>query len=295
MSGKLKFLLYLGCTIPTKQYAYEVSARNVLPRLGVELVEFEGSHCCGFPLKGINKKAWIYLSARLLALASKTGLPVLSLCNGCDVSLRKVKHMLEEDEELRAEIAEMLREEGLELNTNVELYHTIDVLHDIVGVEKIKSMVVKPLNGLKIASHPGCHVIRPTDVPRPEDPKNPVKIDEILEAIGASSGDYPDKGGCCGATMLPFVTDAAIKVGASKLKIIAESGFEAVTTSCPYCMEMLDSKQDVARSITGESSISIPVFYLTQLVGLALGMKPEELGLSLNMSPIDKVLEKLGV
>lgn len=291
----MKFLLYLGCTIPTKQYAYEVSVRNLFPRLGIELVEFEDSHCCGFPLKGMNKKAWIYLSARLLALAGKHKLPVLSLCNGCDVSLRKVKHMLEEDEKLREEIAKLLKEEGLELTTDVELYHTIDVLHDIVGVEKLKSMVVKPLNGVRIASHPGCHVIRPTDIPRPEDPRNPIKIDEILEALGASSGDYPDKGGCCGATMLPFVTEAAIKVGASKLKTIAEAGFEAVTTSCPYCMEMLDAKQDVARSMTGETSLSIPVFYLTQLVGLAIGMKPEELGLNLNMSPIDKLLDRWGV
>lgn len=290
-----KFLLYLGCTIPTKQYAYEISVRAVLPKLGIELVEFEGASCCGFPLKGIDRKAWIYMSARVLALARQYKLPILVLCNGCDVSLRETKHFLDKYPELKNEISEMLREEGLELNNNVNIVHTIEILHDVIGVEKIKASIVKPLSNLKIASYPGCHALRPTEIPRPEDAVNPVKIDNIIRALGAETEDYPDKRGCCGATMLPYSPESAIKTSAAKIRIMKDYGFDAAVTSCPYCMEMLDVKQDVAKNLLEDEEISLPIFYLTQLVGLSMGLKPEELGLNLNMSPVEDILERLEV
>ncbi|MCS7108136.1 MAG: CoB--CoM heterodisulfide reductase iron-sulfur subunit B family protein [Sulfolobales archaeon] len=290
-----KFLLFLGCTIPTKQYSYEISVRNVLPKLGVELVDFPESGCCGFPLKGLNKKAWIYMSARLLSLASKKGLPILALCNGCDTSLRKIKDLLMHDKDLREEMAKLLSNEGVKLDINAKVYHTLEVLHDFVGVERIKSLVQRPLKGIKVASYPGCHMLRPSDIPRPEDPVEPRKYDSVIKALGAEVGYYPDKGGCCGATLLPYSAKHALLIVASKLKTIKEYGFSAVSTSCPYCMEMIDAKQDAARSEVGDEDISIPVFYLTQLVGIAMGLKPKELGLNLNVSPVEGVLDRLGV
>ncbi len=290
-----KFLLFLGCTIPTKQYSYEISVRNVLPKLGVELVDFAEAGCCGFPLKGLNRRAWVYMSARILSIASKKGLPILALCNGCDTSLRKIKDILKHDEALRKEIADLLSNEGIKLDVSAEVYHTLEILHDFVGVEKIKSMVRRSLKGIRIASYPGCHMIRPSDIPHPEDPAEPRKYDAVLNALGAEVGYYPDRGGCCGATMLPYSARHALLIAASKIKTFKEYGFDAVSTSCPYCMEMIDGKQDAARTEVGDESISIPVFYLTQLVGLAIGLEPKELGLNLNISPVEEVLEKLGV
>lgn len=290
-----KFLLYLGCTIPTKQYAYEVSVRSVMPKLGIELVEFEEATCCGFPLKGINKDAWIYMSARILALAGRYELPILTLCNGCDLSLRETMFFLNRYSRLKSEISDMLKEEGLELKNYVRVVHTIELLHDIVGVEKIKRAVVKPLKGLKIASYPGCHVLRPSKIPRPENGEDPKKIDSIIKAVGGETYDYPDKRGCCGATMLPYDAENAIRISAERIRTLKNHGFDCVVTSCPYCFEMLDAKQEVARSLLRDENVSIPVLYLTQLVGLAMGLKPEELGLHLNMSPVEEVFEKLGV
>lgn len=289
-----KYLLYLGCVIPTKQYAYEMSLRAVFPRLGIKLEEFHEG-CCGFPLKGINKKAWIYMGARILARATEMSLPILTPCNGCNVSLVEVKYYLDEDSFLRSEILSLLKSEGLYHIGDVRVMHPVEVLHDEIGIERLKEKVVRPLKNIKIASHPGCHIMRPTNVPRPENNENPVKIDNIVKALGAESYDYPNKGGCCGATMLPFDPDNAIRVGAEKLMVMINSGFNAATTSCPYCMEMLDAKQDAAKTITGNMELSLPVFYLTQLVGLAIGLDPKELGLNLNLSPVDIILEKLGV
>jgi|Deesub1362B_J571_1020462.scaffolds.fasta_scaffold00584_17 heterodisulfide reductase subunit B len=290
----MRYLLYLGCVIPTKQYAYEVSLREVFPKFGVQLEEFN-ERCCGFPLKSINKKAWLYMGARVLARASELGLPILAPCNGCHVSLWETKHQMEEDPYLKSEILSYLKSEGLYKFDDVDIKHPVEVLHDIIGLEKIKEKVVRPLQGLKIASHPGCHLMRPTDIPRPEDNANPDKIDRILRALGAESYDYPDKGGCCGATMLPFSPDNAIKVGAQKILTMINAGFNAATTSCPYCMEMLDNKQDAAKTITGNMEVSLPVFYLTQLVGLAIGIEPSKLLINLNMSPVDEILAEVGV
>ncbi len=291
----MKVLLYLGCTIPTKQYAYEISVRSILPRLGIELVEFSNAGCCGFPLKGINKNTWIYMSARILALASTYNLPILALCNGCDVSLRKVKNLIEGDVKLRNEINKALESEGLRFSLDTGVYHVVDLLYDVIGLQKIRSSVVRPLKSIKIASHPGCHLLRPSDIPRPEKSIYSLKFDEILGVLGAEVGYYPDKGGCCGATMLPYSTKHALRIVASRIRTIKDFGFDAIVTSCPYCMEMLDGKQDAARIEIGDEDISIPVFYLTQLIGLAMGLKPRELGLNLNLSPVEKVLEKMGV
>lgn len=291
----MKVLLYLGCTIPTKQYAYEISVRSVLPKLGIELVEFNEAGCCGFPLKGINKSAWIYMSARILALASKYNLPILALCNGCDVSLRKVKNLIESDISIRNEVNKALESEGLRFSLDTKVYHIVDLLYDVVGLQKIRSMVIRPLKSIRIASHPGCHLLRPSDVPRPEKSVDSLKFDEILRILGAEVGYYPDKGGCCGATMLPYSAKHALRIVASRIKVIRDFGFDAIATSCPYCMEMLDGKQDAAMIEIGEEGISIPVFYLTQLIGLAMGLRPKELGLNLNLSPVEKVLEKIGV
>jgi len=291
----LRCLLYLGCHIPTKQYAYEISARKVLPALGVELMEFREAQCCGLPIKQASVEAWLYMASRILALAGSRGLPLLTLCNGCNTSLREAAHVLKTRPEIKEKMKEALREEGIALERMPKVRHTIEVLYDDVGVERIKQAATRSLKGLKVAAYYGCHLVRPRHYPRPVDPENPVKMEEIIEALGGSTGDYPDKLGCCGAMVLSFSAETAVKIAASKLKTISEMGFDLIVTSCPYCFEMLDSKQEVAKSISGEEFESIPVMYLTQLIGLCMGFKPEELGLYLNMSPVDEVLEKLGV
>ena len=133
----MKLALYLGCTIQTEQYAYEMSAREVLPKLGLELVDLEDAACCGYPIKSINTFSWIYLSVRNLALAEKKGLNILPLCNGCDLSLCEAKHYLETKSALKDQANSMLQPEGLKYSGKVEVTHILNVLHDVVGVDKI--------------------------------------------------------------------------------------------------------------------------------------------------------------
>lgn len=289
----MKLALYLGCLIQTEQYGYEISAREVLPKLGIKLVDLEGASCCGFELRSINTLGWAYLSARNLALAERLGLDVLALCNGCNLSLCEVKHQLEADPELKSLINPVLAIEGLKYEGNVEVIHTLEVLHGAVGVDKIKRLVRNPLKGLKLAAHYGCHAIRPSKLGRPDDPEDPTKLDDLVEALGAESMDYPEKLDCCSADLAMFSGKMALSIAGLKLKAIQEYEFDGMVMICPFCMKIFDSRQRAIKGLMKDKTMNVPVLYYTQLLGLAMGIGAEKLGLDLNLSPVDRLLTKI--
>ena len=293
MKAKLRFALYLGCTVQTEQYAYELSVREVLPRLGVELVPLEGASCCGHPLRNVSTPLWLYLAARNLALAGGQGVDVLTLCNGCHLSLCEAQRLLSDDGELRERVCSALEVEGLKYTPDVRVYHLLEVLHDIVGVGTIKSAVSRPLAGLRFACHYGCHLLRPSEVGRPDDPENPAKLERLVEALGAEAVDYPERLDCCGAELAMNYSDAALTMAGMKLRAVQRRGVDGLVVVCPFCMRMLDAKQDAAKTVLSDQSIEVPVFYYTQLLGLAMGVPKKKLGLELNLSPVDKVLSRM--
>jgi heterodisulfide reductase subunit B len=292
MEKGMKFALYLGCTVESEQYAYEMSAREVFPKLGIQLIDVEGFSCCGYPLKSVSLPAWSYLSARNLAIAEKLGLEVLPLCNGCNLSFREVSHYLEANPELKEKIKEMLASEGLPFTGNVRSWHILEVLHDVVGVEKIQSAVSRPLKGLKLATHYGCHALRPGEIEILDDSEDPRYFEELIAPLGAKVEDYPERLDCCGQGLAITTGKTALTISGAKLKAIQDRGFDAVVTVCPFCMKMLDAKQNAIR-VTTKIDISLPVLYYTQLLGLAMGISAEKLGLNLNLSPVGEILKKL--
>ena len=149
MERKMKFAFYPGCTVESEQYAYEMSARQVFPKLGIQLIDVEGFSCCGYPLKSVSLPGWSYLSARNLAIAEKMGLDIIPLCNGCNLSFREVGPYLESNPDLKERVKALLSSEDLPLNGNVKSLHILEVLHDVVGVEKLQSAVRRSLKGLK--------------------------------------------------------------------------------------------------------------------------------------------------
>lgn len=287
----MKYALFPGCTVQTEQYGYELSAREVLPRFGVELVDLKGAGCCGFLSSRVSSPLTAkYLTARNLALAEKLGLDILPLCNSCHLSFSEVKRHLERDEELRKVINSTLAIEGLEYSGESEVYHIIEVLHDQVGVDKIADAVNRPLKNLKLAAHPGCHAFRPTDLKRPDDGEDPKKLDELIRALGAEAPDYPEKLDCCGSSISTAQEKASLLIAGSKLKAVRDRGFDGLVTVCPLCFKILDGKQSAMRSLMGDETLDVPVFYYTQLLGFSLGISPEKLGLHLNLSPVEGLL-----
>ena len=286
-----KYALYPGCLMPTEQYAYELSIREVFPMLDIELVDIQDFSCCGEPLKNVNKMMTLYLAARNLAIAEKQSLDIFTPCPMCHFSLSECKHILKKNKDMKEKVNSMLESESLTYNGTGNLFHTIDLLHDIVGIESIKKLVKKPLNDFKVATHYGCHLIRPSEIGRPVDSENPQKMENILEVLGVKCNFYPEKLDCCGAPIDANLPESALTKTGQKLQAVKEHGFDGLVDVCPWCHKMFDARQGKAGE-TVATKLDVPVLYLTQIVGLAFGLKKEKLGLQLNNSPVDKILLK---
>ncbi|MCK5258400.1 MAG: CoB--CoM heterodisulfide reductase iron-sulfur subunit B family protein, partial [Thermoplasmatales archaeon] len=205
-----KYAFYPGCVMPTEQYAYELSIRETFPLLDIELIDLEGFSCCGEPMKSVNQLMTLYLSARNLAIGEKQDLDLFVPCPMCHLALSECKHVMENNAEMRDRINGMLLSEELQYKGSADIVNTVDLLHDHIGVEKIKKHVKKPLDGLKIATHYGCHLIRPSEIGRPVDSENPQKMEAVLKILGAEPLDYAEKLDCCGAPILANLPESAL-------------------------------------------------------------------------------------
>ena len=283
-----KYTLYPGCLMPTEQYAYELSLKEVFPLLDVDLVDIDGFSCCGEPLKSVNKMMTLYLAARNLAIGEKQGLDLFIPCPMCHFSLSECKHVLESNTAMKERMNSMLASEDLTYKGTGKMIHTVDLLHDIVGIENIKKQVKTSLNGLKLATHYGCHLIRPSEIGRPVNAENPQKMDKILKAVGANPLDYPEKLDCCGGLLTANLPESALTKTGQKLKGVQDQGFDAFIDTCPWCHRQYDSKQTKAGE-TVAAKLDVPVLYLTQILGLSFGISKDKLGLDLNLSPVEKL------
>jgi heterodisulfide reductase subunit B len=290
----MKLALYPGCIVQSEQYAFEISARETLSILGIQIEELEGLSCCGYPLKNVSVPAWFYMSARNLALAEDNEIDLLPLCNGCNLSFREVKNYLSENSKLKERINSLLSMEGLKYTGKAKSWHILEVFNQIVGIEKIKNSVKMPLNGLKLAAHYGCHALRPSPIGLIDDPENPQILEELIQILGASAVDYPERLDCCGQGLSMTTGKTALTISGGKLKAIQDQLFDGVVTVCPFCTKMLDSKQRAIRVSTEYKEVNMPVFYYTQLIGLAMGLDVERIGLTLNSSPVGEILKKIG-
>lgn len=271
-----KYLIFLGCAIPYRVSAYEISARKILAKLGVELVEMPEFNCCGLPLDPVSHETMLVLAARNLALAEKQGLPVIALCPGCAGTLKKVNKILKADKVLREEINGHLKESGLEFKGTLEVKHLLQVLKEDVGLEKIKNSVVKPLTMLKVAEHNGCHILRPKEYIGFDDPEDPQTLRTLIEATGATVLDYIDETECCGAPSVGVSDKVALELARDKLNHVKMVDAQALITICPFCHIMYDTNEVRIEKMFNET-YGIPILHYPQLLGLAMGMTPEEL------------------
>ncbi|MEM2642981.1 MAG: CoB--CoM heterodisulfide reductase iron-sulfur subunit B family protein [Candidatus Bathyarchaeia archaeon] len=274
-----KYLLFLGCVIPYRLSSYEISARKVLPKLGVEIVEMPEYNCCGYPMDVINHDLMLTLAARNLCIAEKVGLPIMTLCNGCFCSLNETNKILKEDKKLRDKINGYLKEIGMEFKGTIEVKHLIYVLSEDVGYEKIKNAVKKPLVGIRVAQHSGCHVLRPRKYVGRDDPENPTTLKELIRLTGAECLDYMDETECCGNPIIGVNEDVPFQMAKEKLDHVRAVGAQALITVCPFCHIMFDLNQPRIERAFNEK-FNLPVLHYPQLLGLAMGFSPEELALN---------------
>jgi len=289
-----KYLIFLGCAIPYRVSAYEISARKILSKLDVELVEMPEFNCCGLPLDPVSHEMMLILAARNLALAEQKGLDILTLCPGCAGTLKKVTKMLKEDKALREEINSHLKEAGLEFKGTINAKHFMQALMEDIGLEKIKTAVVKPLTMLKVAEHNGCHILRPKEFIGFDDPEDPKTLKTLIEATGATCLDYMDETECCGAPSVGVSDKIALELARDKLNHIKNVGAQALVTICPFCHIMYDTNELRIERMFNET-YGIPVLHYTQLLGLAMGIAPEELALNELRVDASKILQQVTV
>jgi heterodisulfide reductase subunit B len=280
-----KYLIFLGCAIPYRVSSFEISSRKVLDRLGVELVEMPEFNCCGLPLDPVSHETMLIMAAKNLALAERQGLNILTLCPGCAGTLKKVNKILKADKALKEEINTHLKEVNLEFKGTIEAKHLLQLLKEDVGIEKIKDSVVKPLTNLKVAEHNGCHILRPKEFIGFDDPEDPQTLKMLIEATGATCLDYIDETECCGAPSVGVSDKVALALAKDKLSHVKQVDAQALITICPFCHIMYDTNELRIEKLFNET-YGIPILHYPQLLGLAMGMTPEELAFSdLRVSP----------
>jgi heterodisulfide reductase subunit B len=281
----MKYALFLGCNIPARLSRYEASARAVLSKVDVGLVDIREFNCCGYPVRNIDHTAFVLASARNLALAVRENLSVISLCKCCFGSLKKADYLIKENADLRAEINRILAKEGLKYEGDTEVKHFLSVLFHEVGIEVLKEKIVKTFSGLKIATHYGCHALRPSKIVQFDDPVAPSIFDQLVEVTGAESIDWSTKLDCCGAPVWGTNDELSMALTEKKLMDGDNAGADYLCTACPFCQMQFDTVQKTYLAGWGPDR-QLPSILYPQLLGLSMGIDKERLGLKENQLSI---------
>lgn len=275
------YAFFRGCMIPVKLPHLEHVARLVLPHLGAQLVDVDGFTCCPDPV-GIGASdplTWMTVAARNISLSEDLALDVLTLCNGCAYTLRHAVHDLDESPELHARVNDILHDIGHTYRGTSAVKHFLPWLAQDVGVEAISRAVKRPLTGLKVATHTGCHLLSPYALHGFDDSEDPVVFDALVEALGATAVDYETKPACCGIGFaVTGQADPSSKALSAKLIDVHAAGADCIAVGCPFCYQQFDMGQLVAARKLG-LDFKVPVLNYLQLLGLALGFSADEMQL----------------
>ncbi len=286
-SFPMKYLYFPGCSLKGTGKAYEESLLAVFRALGIELREIEDWNCCGATAYMSVDEAKSYaLAGRNLAIAEREDLDVIAPCSACYLGLNKAQKGLEEHPEIRAKVTKALAAAGLEYQGKVKVRHPLDVLINDVGLDEIAKRIKAPLKGKKFAPYYGCQIVRP--FASFDDQYNPETMDRLLATAGAECVTYPLKTRCCGGSLTGTVPEVGLRLAYIILKEAKKRGAEAIVTVCPLCQFNLDGYQDqIARKF---EAVDMPVVYFTQILGLAMGLSADELGLKRSIISADAVL-----
>jgi len=283
----MKYALFLGCNIPARVVQYETAARAVMQKLGIQLVDSREFKCCGYPVRNLDRKAFLLSASENLATAEKMGLNIISLCKCCFGSLKEAEHFLKEEGDVQEEIKQALAQKKLRYEGKFEVRHFLSVLYHDVGLDEIKSHISQSFKGLKIATHYGCHALRPSKITQFDDPVAPSLFDKLVEVTGADSIDYTSKLECCGAPVMGVNDDLSMNITAKKLANGKKAGADYLCAACPYCQLQFDHVQNMMMSQNGSEALASIVY--PQLLGLCLGIDEDRLGIHMNQLDITEI------
>ncbi len=272
-----EFAYFPGCSLEKMAISYHTSAIETTKKLGVKLKELEDWNCCGSTTYFFIDELLAYtLCARNLAIAEKTGLDVVAPCSACYKNMYFTAAHLKKDPDLAEHVNFALEEDDLHFNGNIRVKHLIEVFAQDIGPEQLKSKVIKPLEGVKVAAYYGCQINRPQK--DKEDVEMPMYFEELMTATGATAVNYPLKMRCCGGSLIISSRTAALTMVRNLLQSAVDAGATVIATACPMCQNNLECYQQQVNLEFG-TKYSVPIVYFTQLIGLALGIPGKKLGI----------------
>jgi len=290
----VKYYSYFpGCSAEATAIGLGISVQAVAKRLDIELIELEDWTCCGStPYGSLDKLESILVAARSLALAEKTGLDMVTPCPSCFVTFYQANLYLKEHPQLMAQVNEALAVVNLTYSGKVRVRDLMEVLFNDVTPEVIAAKVQRGLNGLKVAPYYGCQMVRPDY--GFENPDSPRSLDRIVESLGAEAISFPLKNRCCGGALIISEQSLAVNLMSKLLDNAVENGAECIAAPCPLCQMNLDAYQSIA-SVYSKLKIDykLPILFVTQLIGLALGIDAKSLGLSTNIASPGRLLDHI--
>ncbi len=282
----MEFSYYPGCTLTGSAKELDDSFRSAAEKLDVTLKELPDWTCCGASSAHmVNAFLETALPAQDLMIADGLGKDVVAPCAACHVRLKAAARHLKEDDNLRKQFP---------FRGEIKILSGIEMFHQDAVLARLKERVKKPLEGLRVVPYYGCLAVRPPEVVEPDDPENPMQMDHILEAIGAEVLSWPYKTDCCGGSLALTITDMVLKLSQKLLDMALLVEADAMVTMCPMCQANLDTRQaDISRA-TGKE-YSIPILYVSELIGMALSASETRGWLGKHMVSAESVLSKKGL
>lgn len=289
--NKLRYAYYPGCASQAITKEANDTTRIVAKKLGIELHDMPKANCCGAGLlTDYDYPLYIALNARIFAEAEAMGMDILTICSTCLMVMNTANRDLKKDPALLAKTNEVLGKAGLHYSGNIKIKQLLWVLAEDYGLDNLKKKVKKPINWLKVAPFYGCHSLRPADALGFDDPVKPWSLEAVIKALGGEAVDYAGKTKCCGFQVDLVAEKTAEVMSGVRLLDGKGKGADCFVTPCPFCHINLDNYQKLAEKEVSKK-IDMPVFHLSQLVGLALGLSAGHMGLSRHLISPERLMK----
>ena len=299
LSKTLKYAYYPGCVAQGACRELYISTQSLTQALGIELVELKKASCCGSgTFKEDSQLLEDTVNARNIALAESLNLPLLTHCSTCQGVLGHVDERLKECQSTNPDylnkVNGLLQKEGCSpYRGSTEVKHLLYALVADYGLEEITQRVTKKLSGLKCAAFYGCYLLRAQKSMPYDDPFKPEAMENVFRAVGATPVYYRGRTQCCGWPLSSYATTESFQMAGNHIQEALNNGADCIVTPCPLCHLNLDSRQPEVEKVIGEK-LGLPILHLPQLIALALGVSPKELGLERHIVSTKPILEKLG-
>ena len=289
----MKYLFYPGCNAEQVEKEALDATYAICEKLGIEL-EYAGDFsCCGAThVDKADKFLDFLINARNLARAEKKELPVMTICNTCFIVMKRVQDKLAGDKKLLDEVNYELGKIGLKYSGGVRVLHLLDVLYEDYGLDRLRSFVEKPLEGVRVAPFYGCHILRPEHMLERSEAETEQMVDELIEALGADLVNYEMESGCCGFHITMANPEMCAKLSGRSILSAKKEEADVIVTPCTLCHTVMDGQQHRAEKAVGEK-LKVPVVHMQQLVGLAIGIDVKTLGLGRHVVSCKGLLNKI--